>query len=207
MKNADSDHDKLYFDMLSKVYAGIQEQIRFADTKAGFVAAFNAILIGFIASNLSTVKEVHKTTHDWNACAWLVVLTLLTGVPAVVSIGYLILAVRPRTGRNTHKSRIFFGHIARDYKLDGVRYRNDAHSMEQGEWADDYGYQIVEVANIADAKHSNVRTSMNWSFGAFVALVVISLFIHTISVFYSSRSVQTDKQPQDLDQPAIRSSR
>jgi hypothetical protein len=182
--NDGSDHDKLYFDMLSKVYAGIQEQIRFADTKAGFVAAFNAILVGFIASDLGTVKDIYRATHDWNVCLWLMTGSLIMGIPTAISIGYLIWAVRPRIGKNTHKSRIYFGHIARDYHLDGVRYRDDARAMEQGNWADDYGYQIVEVASIAQEKHSNVRTSMNWSFGAFVALVLISLAIHIISVFY-----------------------
>lgn len=180
----DSDHDRLYFDMLSKVYAGIQEQIRFADTKAGFVAAFNAILVGFIASDLSAVKDIYRATHNWNVCLWLMATSLLMGIPTAISIGYLIWAVRPRIGKNTHKSRIYFGHIARDYALDGVRYRDDARAMGQENWADDYGCQIVEVANIAQEKHSNVRTSMNWSFGAFVALVVVSLAIHIISVFY-----------------------
>ncbi len=188
--NDGSDHDKLYFEMISKVYAGIQEQVRFADTKAGFVAAFNAILVGFIATDLSTIKDIYRATHDLQACIWLVVLSFTTGVPTAISIAYLIWAVRPRLGQNTHKSRIFFGHIARDYHLDGVRYRDEARAMKQEDWADDYGYQIVEVANIAQAKHSNVRASMNWSFGAFVALVLISLAIHIISVFYLPTSGQ-----------------
>ena len=205
--SGDGDHDKLYFDMLSKVYTGIQEQIRFADTKAGVVAAFNAILVGFIASNLSTIQDLYKTTHDWNVSLWLITFSLLSGIPTAISIGFIIWAVRPRTGRNTHKSRIYFGHIAREYKLDGVRYKNDAYAMRQGDWADDYGYQIVEVANIADEKHSNIRTSINWSFGAFVALVVISLVIHTISVFYPSVAGQPTKQADSLNQPASHASR
>jgi len=191
----EGDCDKLYFEMASKVYAGIQEQIRFADTKAGFVAAFNAILVGFTATDLSTIKDIYRATHDLNACIWLVVLSLITGVPTAVSIAYLIWAVRPRLGKNTRRSRIFFGHIARDYHLDGLRYRDDARAMSQGDWADDYGYQIVEVANIAQEKHSNVRTSMNWSFGAFVALVIISLVVHTISVFYLPTTSQPTGQP------------
>ena len=118
---------------------------------------------------MSTIRDLYKTTHDWNVSLWLITFSLLSGIPTAVSIGLLIWAVRPRTGRNTHKSRIYFGHISREYKLDDVRYKNDAYAMRQGDWADDYGYQIVEVANIADEKRSNIRTSINWSFGAFVA--------------------------------------
>lgn len=202
MGTGDGDHDKLYFDMVSKVYAGIQDQIRFADAKAGVIAAFNAILVGFIASDLSTIKDLYKTSHDWNVCLWLMTLSLLTGIPTAVSIWFLIWAVRPRIGRNTHKSRIYFGHIASEYKLDGARYKSDAYAMKQANWADDYGYQIVEVANIAAEKHSNVRTSMNLSLGAFVAVVVISLVIHAISVFYPPVTDQPTRQADSLNQPA-----
>ncbi len=141
-------------------------------------------MVGFIASNLSTVKEVYTKTADWNMCLWLIAILLATGIPTAISIGYLIWAVRPRTGENTHKSRIFFGHIARDYGLDGSQYSRDAYKMKQEDWADDYGRQIVEVATIANKKHSYVRTSMTYTFWAFITLVVVSLVIHLISVFY-----------------------
>ena len=199
----EGEQEKIYFEMVTKVYTSVQEQIRFADTKAVFVAAFNAILIGFIATNLSTIKDIYKGTHDLNTCIWLVVLSFASGIPTAVSIGYVILAVRPRLGKNTHRSRIFFGHIARDYDLDGARYRNDAHAMGQNEWADDFGCQIVESASIAQEKHSNVRASMTCSFVSFVALVVVSLGIHAISIFYlPSTNSPTGQSVEHAARPA-----
>jgi hypothetical protein len=166
--------------MITNVYTCVQEQIRFADTKAGFVAAFNAILASFIVSNLNAVKEIYKNSGDRNLCLFLVAAVLLTGIPAAVSIGYLIWAVRPRLGKNTNKSKIFFVHIARDYTLNGNQYSKDTYAMGESDWADDFGHQIVEVANIATKKHAYVRVSMNWGFAAFASLCVVSLAVHLV---------------------------
>jgi hypothetical protein len=171
---------KLYFDMLPKVYAGIQEQIRQADTKSAFVAAFNGVLVGFVANDLALIKDLYKASHNWGACLGLLAASLLLASPVAVSIHYLISAVRPRLGADAKKSRIFFGHIAQNYGRDGLKYRDDAIQMGRSEWAEDYAFQIVEVAAIAWAKHTNVRAAMTWSFWAFGLLVVLSLVVHII---------------------------
>ena len=94
-----------------------------------------------------------------------------------------------------------------EYKLDGVRYKNDAYAMRQGDWADDYGYQIVEVANIADEKHSNIRTSINWSFGAFV-VARRHLPGHPYHLgLLSLGSRPANQQADSLNQPASHASR
>ena len=178
------DDDALGLDMLSKVYTGIQEQVRFADTKAGVVAAFNAILVGFIASNVGTVKGIYGLTHDMRICVVLIAGLLATGVLAAVSIGFLIWAVRPRTGDSTRRSKIFFGHIARDYHRDGAGYAQAVRAMSRDDWADDLGQQIVEVAAIASKKHASLRTSMTFTFCAIVSLVSVSLVIHIVSVLH-----------------------
>jgi hypothetical protein len=175
--------DRLVFDMLANVYTGIQDQVRFADTKAGVVAAFNVILVGFVASNIGTVKGVYGLTHEMWVCVVLTAALCATGLLTAVSIGHLIWAVRPRTGEATHRSRIFFGHIARDYQLDGSRYTRDARTMTQDDWADDYGRQIVVVATIASKKHAHLRTSMTCTFWAIAALLTVSLIVHAISIF------------------------
>jgi hypothetical protein len=182
---AQGHHDRLVFDMLANVYSSIQEQVRFADTKAGVVAAFNAILVGFVASNIGTVNGVYGLTHDVRVCVVLTAALCATGLLTAVSIGHLIWAVRPRSGETTRRSKIFFGHIARDYQLDGSRYARDARTMTQDDWADDYGRQIVVVATIASKKHAHLRTSMTCTFWAISALLTVSLIVHAISIFAS----------------------
>ena len=176
-------HDRLVLDMLASVYTGVQDQVRFADTKAGVVAAFNAILVGFIASNIGTVRSVYGLTHDVRVAAGLIAALGATGLLTAVSIGHLIWAVRPRTGAATHHCRLVFGHIARDYQRDGSQYARDARAMTQHDWVDDYGRQIVAVATIASKKHAHLRTSMTCTFWAIAALLAVSLIVHAISIF------------------------
>lgn len=44
-----------------KILGGVQDQTRFADSKAVFVAALNTLLFGFMARNFENLKPIYTT--------------------------------------------------------------------------------------------------------------------------------------------------
>jgi hypothetical protein len=72
-------------------------------------------------------------------------------------------------GELAPRSKIFFGHIARDYGNDCERYIRDTSGMTDADWARDLGSQIVEVSHIALAKHKRVRRA---AICVFIALIL-----------------------------------
>ncbi|HZZ77252.1 MAG TPA: hypothetical protein VFE62_01965, partial [Gemmataceae bacterium] len=48
---------KSSIDNCLKVLAGVQEQIRFADTKAAFVFAINTLMFGFVIGTVGALKK------------------------------------------------------------------------------------------------------------------------------------------------------
>src|SRR5690349_21403645 len=98
-----------------KVLASVQEQIRFADTKAAFVFALNTLMFGFVAGGVGTVKKelalVHTPLSAWVALVALV----LFGIFSVIAVTLLATAVMSRFGEKAPPCRIFFGHIVTRY--------------------------------------------------------------------------------------------
>lgn len=182
--------------MLARIYAGIQDQIKFADSKAGFVAAFNALLIGFIIGNFGAVTNAFKATHSWGIALSLAGLVIVVAMPVVVSVSYVLEAVRPRHGANTHKSRFFYAHIATAYGRDANRYSADVLSMTDDEWASDYTHQITEVACIAKDKHDNIRIAIRFALGAFIGIVVVSGIVQITSLLNTPFNPNTDKSAE-----------
>jgi hypothetical protein len=45
-------------DTYFKILEGVQDQTRFADSKAVFVAALNALLFGFMSRNFQSLKPI-----------------------------------------------------------------------------------------------------------------------------------------------------
>lgn len=174
--------ERFRLDQLARIYAGIQEHIRFADSKAGFVAAINALLLGFIASNYGTIRSVYTATHNWNYAAWLSLLMIIPAVPTAISVVYVLWAVMPRFGADTHSSKVFFNHIADGFKRDGAKYRDQVVKMAVGDWICDYGNQIVESASIAKEKHGNVKKAVIAASTAFILLAVTTSAVQIVSL-------------------------
>lgn len=153
------------------VYQGIQDQVRFADSKAAFIATLNAVLFGFLASNFLAIKAMLSNNHGAALIVPVVVfgLYLLT---AGSSVGLVIMAVTSRFTKLAPESKIFFGHIIRTYGKEFWKYAADVQAMDDADWVKDISAQIVDVSHIALAKHRLVRYAAQSTFGAFVLFVL-----------------------------------
>jgi hypothetical protein len=162
------------------VYQGVQEQIRFADTKAAFITALNAVLFGFLASNFQAIKAVLAAHQSSNAIIIPVAVFGLYVLATGLSVGLLITAVMSRFAELAPQSKVFFGHIIRTYGKDCGKYTADIQAMKDADWIKDVGGQIIEVSHIALTKHRMVRRAAQATLGAFVLWVLAFVVLLTM---------------------------
>ncbi|MBN9519464.1 hypothetical protein J0H58_13230 [bacterium] len=163
---------KSSLDNCLKVLAGVQEQIRFADTKAAFVFAINTLMFGFVVSSVGALKKALAASPA-PAPAWVGLVALIAfALCSVVAVGMLIYAVMSRFGEKAPKCRIFFGHVATQYGHDFERYVTELKGMSEDDWLRDVGTQIVETSHIALTKHRTVRASAQATVVGLVCWVV-----------------------------------
>ncbi len=157
-------------DTYFKILGNIQDQTRFADGKAVFVAALNALLFGFMSRHFESLKPIHAVWQANQVAFWLLFVFFAAYVVAsLLSLGFVIWAVMSRFGELAPRSKVFFGHIARNYGNDCEKYIRETSGMADADWARDLGSQIVEVSHITLAKHKYVRRA---AICVFIALIV-----------------------------------
>ncbi len=165
-------------DTCMKVLAGIQEQVRFSETKAAFLFGINALMFGFLATSVGTLKKALALTTI-PAAAWVGLVSLiLFAICAILAVAILIWAVMSRFGKLAPRSRSFFGHIATSYGKDYAKYVAEMKAMTVDDWLNDVGTQIVEISHIALNKHLLVK----WA----AVFTVVGLVSWAISVFSTS---------------------
>jgi hypothetical protein len=137
----------------------VEDQLRFADSKAGFLATLHAFLISPLIYN---VGEIRKAFHQWDTTS----LDLLIVIGGLYLLLYLIsmamvgmtVVPRIRSGKPTRPpSRVFFGRIAREFGHDPRRFVALIAAMSQRDWLDEIAVYIVDASTIAAAKHWYVR--------------------------------------------------
>lgn len=151
------------------ILAGAQEQVRFADSKAAFLAGLNTLLFGFMVSNISKVSAA-LSIHEIRTVPGFVSLSLLLLylIATTASLVLLIGSVMPRLGESAPLSKVFFGHIATHYGRRYDDYIRDTVGMSETDWTQAVGTQIVEVSNIALSKHKTVTRASKLTFLAVV---------------------------------------
>ena len=158
-----------------KVLAGVQEQIRFADTKAAFLFGINTLMFGFVVIGVGTLKKALALTPI-PASAWVGLVSLiLFGLCAVAAVGMLIYTVMSRFGALAPKSRVFFGHIANGYGKDYGKYVAEVKGMTEDDWLSDVATQIVETSHIALTKHGTARNA--------AVVTIVGLVCWVVAVF------------------------
>jgi Family of unknown function (DUF5706) len=153
-----------------KILGSVQDQTRFADGKAVFVAPLNTLLFGFMARHFESLKPIYAACQASRIACWLLFIFFAAYVAAsLLSLGFVIWAVMSRFGELAPRSKVFFGHVARDYGNDCEKYVRETSEMTDADWARDLGSQIVEVSHIALAKHKRVRRA---AICVFIALIL-----------------------------------
>ena len=146
----------MYFDILTAV----QDQIRFADQKAAFLFGANALLFGSIAKDvLASQVSTSVASASWCRPVGILLLSFaaLHGGSVLFTFLFTLRAVWPRLGQDAPKTKLFFGHIARDYAGGHHCYAREMVEMTPAGWAHEIGTQVSVVSGIAMIKHNSIR--------------------------------------------------
>lgn len=135
----------------------VEDQVRFADSKAAFLATVHTLLVGPLVYN---VKPMREALTDWDFASRAV----LIGVGwtyALLFLGSMVLvalAVLPRFRHDGREpSRLFFGRVAREFGDDPGRFVQFLGAMTDRDWLDELGVYVVDASRIAASKHAYVR--------------------------------------------------
>ncbi len=142
-----------YFALVGQV----EDQVRFADSKAAFLATIHTLLVGPLVYNLVLLRNA---VHNWDGASRSVLLGLggLYAVTFLTGMALVALAVLPRFKRHARPaSQLFFGRIARDFGDNPDRFVARLAEMSEREWVDELGIYVVDASRIAAAKHRHVR--------------------------------------------------
>lgn len=158
----------------------VEDQLRFADSKAGFLATLHAFLISPLIYN---VGEIRKAFREWDTTS-LDLLVVIGGVYLLLyllSMGMVGMTVLPRIRRGKQarpSSRLFFGRIAREFGHDPRLFVVRIAGMRERDWLDELSIYIVDASMIAAAKHWYVRWATLFSIPTvlFWILTVLVLF-------------------------------
>ena len=141
-------------EQLWRIYAAINEWIRFADTKAAALLALNGVLV---AAAVSPLKE------EWNFLTnhpTVLVLLTLCGVSLFVSAFYCLKCIQPKLrikpAPASSTSLIFFEDIA--VYESAELYGNAALALSKQEGAfNEISKQVWAVSQVAHAKHRQIH--------------------------------------------------
>jgi hypothetical protein len=137
----------------------VEDQVRFADSKAAFLATLHAFLISPLIYN---VGEIRKAFRQWDTASLdlLIVIGGLYLLLYLISMGMVGMTVVPRIRRGKQTrlpSRVFFGRIAREFGRDPRRFAALIAAMSERDWLDELAVYIVDASTIATAKHGYAR--------------------------------------------------
>ena len=138
--------------------ARVEDQLRFADSKAAFLATIHTLLVGPLVYNLVIIRAA---LWDWAPFSRgvLLLLVALYGGLFLSSMALVALTVLPRFGKGSRRaaSRMFFGQIAREFGHDPSSFVLALSAMTQRDWLEELGVYIVDASKIAAEKHRFVR--------------------------------------------------
>jgi Family of unknown function (DUF5706) len=170
-------------EMLQAALEALQEQIRFADTKAGFLATLNLLLFGVIAQESDKLMLVPASNRHF---FYYVTLCLLVAyaVSASAAVCCVIMAVVPRIHATAAPaSRFHFAHIYAAYGQDHQRFTDELLNMSHTDWAKDLAWQIMNVSHIAHTKHGLVRR------GSMCTAISMGLWIISLIAIIGGRAL------------------
>ncbi len=138
------------------------------------------MLFGFVAGTVSIIKRA-LVTAPAQPVAWVAAIALVVfAIVAAIAVFTLITVVLSRLGELAPKSRVYFGHITKQYGKDYAKYVGEIMKLTDQEWAEEIGTQIVEVSHIALTKHQLIRRAALLTiiaFGCWLVALSSSSFI------------------------------
>lgn len=146
-----------------KIHSNLQDQIKFADSKAALISAFNLACFAFLSSNFKLLGGA-----GWYC--WIAPILYIIALAIVFC--YLWRVVIPRTGERYADSKIFWGKIACSYNAEQNSYWNDTKNFDDEKWAQDLCDQIVGISRIAELKNAKIKKGVYFTLAALVLWVI-----------------------------------
>jgi hypothetical protein len=156
---------------LWEVHRYTNEYIRFADTKAAFIAGTSAALIGSLVASSLFDATFRSTPCLWSGLQWTGLVSLLL---LVVSLGLSIAAIRPRLWNKTSVGYIFWGSIAGHKSM--LQFTRAVHELSLLGMTNAVSDHLFVLSSIAKRKYAYV----DWALSVGVAggaLAGIVLFV------------------------------
>ena len=172
------------------ILANIQEQIRFADTKAAFLFGVVSLALGFVFSTFKNFIPL------WNI-SYFSLFFLGMGFSLIIGLILCITVVISRFGGNTPQTHIFFAHIKNNFGFDHKGYIESLSSATDKELLEEVGGQILEVSNIAMKKHSIFRVASYFAIFGIINLFVVFGFSMKAQIKYSQLKKQQTSTSRD----------
>lgn len=148
------------------VYSNTQDQIKFADTKTGFLVALMSLLIGFGFNNYAKLAPLTANCYYAGIIVFLSLFVVITM--------YLCFTVYfPRHDCKTTQTSVFFMHITQQYDFEFLKYNEIIKGFTSEDWLREYSAQIVEISHIAKHKHKRFKVAA--IFGGIAILMSVLL--------------------------------
>lgn len=188
---------QLSTDNIRYIYTTINDWIKYSDTKAALILAFNGVMIGLMGSKL---KELIMPRFGFSSCANGVfsTLVLLFFVDTMVSALLAAWAVYPRLSVGEVSSHIYFAHIAKRlenalsserraskvrrgkiYQEVSAKYKSELAQLPDEEFEKEISDQIFAVSVVCWQKYKKT----NYSLRALITAIILGIAIVCISMF------------------------
>ena len=147
-------------EQLLRILDGIQNQIRFLDTKAQIVLGIDGVLAGFVGLHTKTIAlAISDKCLSWPNIG-LEMFYAAYLIALVLSLFWALKAVYPRTEVKQPKSRIFFIHIAKEYQEDYKKISTDLSNMSNEELSEDVSKQILANSRVGLEKYESFKKAV-----------------------------------------------
>ena len=164
-------------DFMKYILSHIQDQIRFADSKANFFFSFAIILIGVALSTLLKYVHVYNFLNEHNH-QWiffiLVLLFIIYLTFVLLGLVKIVIVYYPRVSLKSTKSIYYFNHIS---TFKNEEYRNKIDALTYEEVLSSLTSQIIINSEIASLKYKHLKASIYLLFiSLIVGITYVSLF-------------------------------
>lgn len=167
-----------------KLYQGMADVSRkwvaTLDAKAGFIAAINAALLGFIWSSAKLPEAAARWPHAFG-----VVSTAFSLLSLCLAMGVVVPRIRPAfalvpdtpDARPAIKAVSFYGFVATQYAPDQTgRFVDDVWQLSEGDLAREALEQHHAICHVAFSKNCSVQRA-GWVWFAALAMTVLGVVI------------------------------
>ena len=168
-----ADNDRVGF--LWEVHKYINEYIRFADTKAAYIAGVATALIGSLVASSLFDSLSRASLCQWSKLQWMGFLGLIL---LALSLGLSIAAIRPRLWNNRSIGFIFWGSIVGHDTAHN--FMRAAQGLTEEEMTKSISEHLFVLAAIAQRKYTYVDRALYAGLVGGVVAAVVLLYQHAL---------------------------